>query len=371
MLSFKEHNLDEMAAPTPGAAELIAQFDGSERGARGKFIAAAADKLNMKAITAGAYWQRNKSMATGGKGNGTASKLTKKEMAFRHLGDDGWIKTANGRMTKNGFEFWIIKDTNRGLTGGTLSPSGNRKLFADETPIAATDTAKNFYKKEVKKPGSQPPPTAPVKTDPKPKRPATSPLVKACNDLISKGESDSGNRVWGGSCAGDSTINGQGQVGRGGMNYRYKGVGAVERWQWGPGLAKGVRIFQSGHGHISGEKAEQITTAAIANKYIKAAQQMIDVDGVRQSDVDDVVYYAKLELDKYNKKQAAKKGAQSDKELADKQIAQAKSWLNSLSDNLSNLPIEQYDRNDLRYRIKGIREDIDSLQATIQRHMKV
>lgn len=58
------NRLDENAK----AMALIKTFDVTEKGARGRFIAAAV-KMGMKATTAGAYWQRNKKYATGRAGD--------------------------------------------------------------------------------------------------------------------------------------------------------------------------------------------------------------------------------------------------------------------------------------------------------------
>lgn len=71
--------LNENAA----AMALIKTFDASEKGARGKFIAAAV-KQGMKASTASAYWQRNKKHATGS-GSGEPETPTGKYQGLPYI----------------------------------------------------------------------------------------------------------------------------------------------------------------------------------------------------------------------------------------------------------------------------------------------
>lgn len=364
MRSFKEHALDEMAAPTPGAAELIATFVATDKGARGAFIKAAQEKLGMKSTTAGAYWQRNKHLA-GGNGKASAVK-SKKDQLGDMLTQEGWSQRTSTNWERGGFDVAVIKDNNRGLTGHVKGPSGNIKRFADDTPLYASSVVRNFVQKEEKNANRA------KDVPPAPKAKSLSTFANKVNDRVKAGQDSSGNRVYGGVVSGRSTVNGNGQVGVGGANYRYRGVGAVARWQWGPELSIGVRVFESGHGHITGEKAAQeITSTAIANKYIKAAEDLAGVQGIEPSDIKSVVSMIKTELNKYNEKQAAKKGATGDLELAMKQVYQSRNWLNNLSDQLTKLPIEQFERRDIRYRINKVQEEIDSIGDMIKREVQV
>ncbi len=83
---FKEtEQLDE--ARNVAAETLIATFDANEKGARGAFIKAAVEQLGMKKVSAGAFWQRRKSLAVGNTevGGGKSKPEKPSKSRFRGL----------------------------------------------------------------------------------------------------------------------------------------------------------------------------------------------------------------------------------------------------------------------------------------------